>query len=32
VYNVRTAADDYTLRQAKGESQWALQVTARYEF
>ncbi len=32
VYNVRSAADDYTLRQAKGESQWALQVTARYEF
>ena len=24
--------DDYTLRQAKGESQWALQITARYEF
>ena len=24
--------DDYTLRQAKGESQWALQVTAKYEF
>jgi hypothetical protein len=32
VYNVRSAPDDYTLRQAKGESQWALQVTARYEF
>ena len=24
--------DDYTLRQGKGESQWALQLTARYEF
>ena len=26
------AEDDYTLRQAKGESQWAVQVTAKYEF
>ena len=24
--------DDYTLRQAKGESQWAMQVTLKYEF
>ena len=24
--------DDYTLRQAKGESQWAIQATLRYEF
>lgn len=24
--------DDLTLRQSKGESQWALQITARYEF
>jgi hypothetical protein len=32
VYIVRNAADDYTLRQAKGESQWAMQITARYEF
>jgi hypothetical protein len=32
VYDVRSAEDDLTLRQAKGESQWALQITARYEF
>jgi hypothetical protein len=32
VYAVKTAEDDLTLRQAKGESQWAVQVTARYEF
>lgn len=32
VYAVKSADDDLTLRQAKGESQWALQVTARYEF
>lgn len=37
VYQVRTAngvtnVDDYTQRQGKGESQWALQITARYEF
>jgi hypothetical protein len=32
VYIVGSAADDYTLRQAKGESQWAAQVTLRYEF
>lgn len=32
VYAVRSAEDDLTLRQAKGESQWAVQVTARYEF
>ncbi len=31
-YIVSPAADDYTLRQVKGESQWALQVTAKYEF
>jgi hypothetical protein len=24
--------EDYTTRQAKGESQWAVQVTLRYEF
>jgi hypothetical protein len=24
--------DDYTLRQAKGESQWAMQLTLKYEF
>ncbi|MCE4554889.1 TonB-dependent receptor [Roseateles cellulosilyticus] len=24
--------DDYTQRQVKGESQWAMQITAKYEF
>jgi hypothetical protein len=24
--------DDFTTRQARGESQWALQLTLRYEF
>ncbi|QNA88086.1 TonB-dependent receptor [Massilia sp. Dwa41.01b] len=32
VYQVRDRVEDYTVRQVKGESQWALQVTARYEF
>ncbi len=32
VYYVNNVADDYTLRQVKGESQWALQITARYQF
>lgn len=32
VYAVRSAEDDLTLRQAKGESQWSAQITARYEF
>ena len=32
VYAVKSADDDLTLRQAKGESQWAVQITARYEF
>ena len=31
-YAVANTVDDYTLRQVKGESQWGLQVTARYEF
>ncbi|ALT77957.1 TonB-dependent receptor [Paucibacter sp. KCTC 42545] len=31
VYSV-VGADDYETRQNKGESQWAVQVTARYEF
>ena len=31
-YVVNPAVDDYTLRQVKGESQWALQFTAKYEF
>ncbi len=32
VYIVADAADDYIQRQVKGESQWALQVTFKYEF
>ena len=31
VYAV-TDTEDYTTRQTKGESQWAMQVTLRYEF
>ncbi|RJG11658.1 TonB-dependent receptor [Massilia cavernae] len=32
VYQVREKVEDYVTKQAKGESQWALQLTARYEF
>lgn len=32
VYNVRSSVPDLTVRQASGESQWALQATLRYEF
>ena len=32
IYQVNPVVDDYTLRQVKGESQWAAQITARYEF
>lgn len=32
VYRVDNAVTDYTNRQVKGESQWALQITAKYEF
>jgi hypothetical protein len=32
VYQVNTNIDDLTLKQVKGESQWAVQATARYEF
>ncbi|MDE2368669.1 MAG: TonB-dependent receptor [Burkholderiales bacterium] len=32
VYNVNDSVADYTLRQVKGESQWAMQLTLRYEF
>jgi hypothetical protein len=32
VYNVRASVPDLTVRQASGESQWALQATLRYEF
>lgn len=31
VYSVRDP-DDFTTRQARGESQWAMQVTFKYEF
>ena len=31
IYSVRTP-DDYTTRQSRGESQWAAQITLRYEF
>jgi hypothetical protein len=32
VYNVRNEVENYTYKQNKGESSWAVQVTARYEF
>jgi hypothetical protein len=32
VYAVRTQNDDYSIRQNKGESQWAAQVSVSYEF
>lgn len=32
IYQVNTNIDDLTLKQVKGESQWAVQATARYEF
>jgi len=32
VYQVRDQVEDYVTKQARGESQWAIQVTARYEF
>jgi hypothetical protein len=32
IYSVRGDPDDFTTRQARGESQWALQITLRYEF
>jgi hypothetical protein len=32
IYQVNPVVDDYTLRQQKGESQWAMQITAKYEF
>jgi hypothetical protein len=32
VYQVRDPVEDYVTKQTKGESQWAVQVTARYEF
>ena len=32
VYVVGDRVDDYTLRQLRGESQWAVQMTLKYEF
>ncbi|UVW29584.1 TonB-dependent receptor [Massilia sp. H6] len=32
VYAVRNTVEDLNLRQAKGESQWAVQATVKYEF
>lgn len=32
IYQVNPVADDWTQRQVKGESQWAMQITAKYEF
>ncbi|MFC0349327.1 TonB-dependent receptor [Undibacterium danionis] len=32
VYNVRSTVEGYDTRQVKGESQWAVQATLRYEF
>ncbi|WP_337587191.1 TonB-dependent receptor [Janthinobacterium fluminis] len=32
IYKVRDKVEDYDVRQAKGESQWALQATLKYEF
>jgi len=32
VYAVRSTVDSYQVRQVKGESQWAIQATVKYEF
>ncbi|HAT29399.1 MAG TPA: Oar protein [Janthinobacterium sp.] len=32
IYKVRDTVEPYDVRQVKGESQWALQATLRYEF
>ncbi|MFA6311148.1 MAG: TonB-dependent receptor [Sterolibacterium sp.] len=32
IYQVSPTVDDLTLRQVKGESQWAMQVSLKYEF
>ncbi|WP_245937071.1 TonB-dependent receptor [Undibacterium pigrum] len=32
VYNVRKEVEGYDVRQVKGESQWAIQATVKYEF
>jgi hypothetical protein len=32
IYAVRTQNDDYSIKQNKGESQWAAQITLHYDF
>ncbi|MDQ2779875.1 MAG: TonB-dependent receptor [Pseudomonadota bacterium] len=32
IYSLSNTVDDYNIRQASGESQWAVQATLRYEF
>ncbi|MES2151736.1 MAG: TonB-dependent receptor [Pseudomonadota bacterium] len=32
IYQVRSAVETINIRQAKGESQWAIQATVKYEF
>ena len=32
IYTTMPATEDLVTRQAKGESQWAIQATLRYEF
>jgi hypothetical protein len=32
VYSVRPQVENYLVRQVKGESQWAIQATVKYEF
>ena len=32
IYSVPTAVQDFTTKQNRGESQWAMQATFRYEF
>ena len=32
VYGVNGNVEDYTVRQNRGESQWAAQITLRYRF
>jgi outer membrane receptor protein involved in Fe transport len=32
VYRVRDRVEDYEVKQGKGESQWAIQATLKYEF
>ncbi|MES2742775.1 MAG: TonB-dependent receptor [Pseudomonadota bacterium] len=32
IYRVRDSVENYDVRQVKGESQWAIQATVKYEF